>query len=127
MTEQVEQSAGPADYAKLAAAIAIVVGGLASFYMLTSIPIWGRWLLVLAAIGLGGFVGLQSKPGETFRQFVLSSRIELRKVVWRDRDAPSTIAVTGVVFVVVLILSVFFYGLDLALGSLTRWLTGQGA
>jgi preprotein translocase SecE subunit len=58
---------------------------------------------------------------------VLSSRIELRKVVWRDRDAPSTIAVTGVVFIVVLILSVFFYSLDWALGSLTRWLTGQGA
>jgi preprotein translocase subunit SecE len=127
MTEQVEQGAGPADYAKLVLAIAIVIGGLAGFYMLTQWPIWSRWLLVLGTLGLGGFVAMQSKPGETFRQFVLSSRIELRKVVWRDRDAPSTIAVTGVVFVVVLILSVFFYGLDLALGSLTRWLTGQGA
>jgi preprotein translocase subunit SecE len=127
MTEQVEQSAGPLDYAKLAAAIAIVIGGLAGFYLLSAWPIWARWLLVLATLGLGGFVALLSHPGETFRQFVLSSRIELRKVVWRDRDAPSTIAVTGVVFIVVLILSVFFYSLDWALGSLTRWLTGQGA
>ncbi len=127
MTEQVEQSASPLDYAKLIAAVAILIAGLVGFYYLSTWPIWGRWMLVLATMALGGFVALQSQPGETFRQFVLSSRIELRKVVWRDRDAPSTIAVTGVVFVVVLILSVFFYGLDLALGSLTKWLTGQGA
>ncbi|HYM34114.1 MAG TPA: preprotein translocase subunit SecE, partial [Steroidobacteraceae bacterium] len=89
--------------------------------------IWGRWLIVLGTLGAGGFVALQSQPGETFRQFVLSSRIELRKVVWRDRDAPSTIAVTGVVFVVVVVLSLFFYSLDFFLGWVTRWLTGQGA
>jgi preprotein translocase subunit SecE len=127
MTEQVEQSASPLDYVKLSAAVAIVIGGLVGFYYLADWPIWARWLIVLAALGLGGFVGLQSQQGETFRQFVLSSRIELRKVVWRDKDAPSTLAVTGVVFVVVAILSVFFYTLDLGLGVLTRWLTGQGA
>ena len=127
MTEQVEQSTSPVDYAKLVLGLAILIAGLVGFYYLTDWPIWTRWLLVLAALGLGGFVALQSRPGETFRQFVLTSRIELRKVVWRDKDAPSTIAVTGVVFIVVLILSVFFYGLDLALGSLTHWLTGRGA
>jgi preprotein translocase subunit SecE len=127
MTEQVEQTAGPADYAKLAVAVAIVVGGLAGFYMIEAWPIWARWLLVFACLGLGGFVALQSHPGETFRQFVLTSRIELRKVVWRDKDAPSTIAVTGVVFVVVAILALFFAALDWMLGAITNWLTGQGA
>jgi preprotein translocase subunit SecE len=127
MTEQAEQGASPLDYAKLVAAFAILVAGLVGFYYLTTWPIWARWLLVLATLGLGIFVGLQSRPGEQFRQFVLSSRIELRKVVWRDRDAPSTLAVTGLVFVVVVVLSLFFYGLDFALGWMTRWLTGQGA
>jgi len=127
MTEQVEQSASPADYAKLIFSGAIVIAGLVGFYYWSEWPIWARWLVVLASLGLAGFLALQSQQGEAFRQFVLSARIELRKVVWRDRDAPSTIAVTGVVFVVVLILSLFFYGLDLALGVLTRWLTGQGA
>jgi preprotein translocase subunit SecE len=127
MTEQVEQEAGPLDYAKLVVAVAIVIAGLVGFYYLSTWPIWSRWLLVLGTFGLGVFVGLQSKPGEVFRQFVLSSRIELRKVVWRDRDAPSTVAVTGVVFVVVAVLSIFFYLLDLGLGYITRILTGQGA
>jgi preprotein translocase subunit SecE len=127
MTEQVEQGASPLDYAKLIAAVAIVVAGLASFYYLSNWPIWARWLVVLASLPVAGFVALQSYPGQVFREFVMSSRIELRKVVWRDRDAPSTIAVTGVVFFVVVVLSAFFYVLDLGLGYLTRWLTGQGA
>ena len=126
MTEQAEQGASPADYAKLIAAVAILLAGLVGFYYLATWPIWARWLVVLAALGIGGFVGLQSRQGEAFQQFILASRIELRKVVWRDRDAPSTIAVTGVVFVIVALLSVFFYLLDLGLGFLTRWLTGQG-
>jgi preprotein translocase subunit SecE len=127
MTEQVQESATPLDTAKLIAAVAIIVAGLVGFYVLPSWPIWARWLLVLGGLALGGLVGLQSYQGKTFWQFVLSSRIELRKVVWRDRDAPSTLAVTGVVFVVVLILTLFFWGLDAMLGALTRWLTGRGA
>jgi preprotein translocase subunit SecE len=127
MTEQVQESATPLDTAKLFAAVAIIVGGLVAFYVLPSWPIWARWLLVLGGLAVGGLVGLQSYQGKTFWQFVLSSRIELRKVVWRDRDAPSTLAVTGVVLVVVSILTLFFWGLDAMLGALVRWLTGRGA
>ena len=97
MTEQVQESATPLDTAKLVLAVGIAVAGLVGFYKLPSWPIWARWLLVLGGLGLGGLVGVQSYQGKTFWQFVLSSRIELRKVVWRDRDAPSTLAVTGVV------------------------------
>ncbi|MBC7984275.1 MAG: preprotein translocase subunit SecE [Candidatus Obscuribacterales bacterium] len=126
MTEQVQESATPIDTAKLVGALAIVVAGLAGFYLLSTWPIWARWLVVLAGLGLGSVVGLQSYQGKTFWQFVQSSRVELRKVVWRDRDAPSTLQVTAVVFVVVLILTLFFWGLDAVLGALVRMLTGRG-
>ena len=46
---------------------------------------------------LGTLVGLQSAPGKTFWRFVQSSRIELRKVVWPNRQ--ETLQVTLVVFV----------------------------
>lgn len=124
MTEQVQEGATALDAAKLGAGIAIVVAGVAGFYLLADQPIWLRWLVVLAAIAAGFLVTLQSQQGKTFWQFVQSSRIELRKVVWPNRQ--ETMQVTLVVFVMVLVLGLFFWGLDSILGLLTRWLTGYG-
>ena len=67
---------------------------------------------MLAALVLGTLVGLQSAPGRTFWEFVQSSRIELRKVVWPDRQ--ETMQVTLVVFVMIIVLSLFFWGAGLA-------------
>lgn len=124
MTEQVQESATALDAAKLVAGVAIVVGGVAGFYLLSAQPIWLRWLIVLAALVAGALVGLQSYQGKTFWAFVQSARIELRKVVWPNRQ--ETLQVTIVVFVMVIVLSLFFWGLDTLLGLLTRWLTGYG-
>ena len=127
MSDQAQQSASPLDTAKLILAIAIVVGGLVGFYYLSAWPIWARWLVVLAALGLGTVVALQSQLGRTFSEFVQGSRIELRKVVWRDRDAPPTVQVALLVFVVVAILTLFFWGLDALLAALVRWATVRGS
>lgn len=124
MTEHVQEGATPLDAAKLAAGVAIVAAGIAGFYLLAEQPIWLRWIIVLASLAAGAFVGLQSHQGKTFSAFVQSSRIELRKVVWPTNQ--ETMQVTLVVFVMVLILGLFFWGLDTLLGALTRWLTGQG-
>jgi preprotein translocase subunit SecE len=124
MTEHVQEGATPLDAAKLAAGVAVVAAGIAGFYLLAEQPIWLRWIIVLASLAAGAFVGLQSHQGKTFSAFVQSSRIELRKVVWPTNQ--ETMQVTLVVFVMVLILGLFFWGLDTLLGALTRWLTGQG-
>jgi preprotein translocase subunit SecE len=125
MTEQVQQGATPLDAAKLAAGVAILAAGIAGFYLLAEQPIWLRWIIVLAALAAGALVGLQSYQGKTFWSFVQSSRIELRKVVWPNRQ--ETMQVTIVVFAMILVLGLFFWGLDSLLGALTRWLTGQGS
>jgi preprotein translocase subunit SecE len=125
MTEQVQQGATAVDAAKLAAGIAILAAGIAGFYLLAEQPIWLRWIIVLAALAVAGLVALQSYQGKTFQSFVQSSRIELRKVVWPNRQ--ETMQVTVVVFAMVLVLGLFFWGLDTLLGALTRWLTGQGS
>jgi preprotein translocase subunit SecE len=124
MTEQVQEGATALDVAKLGAGVAILAAGIAGFYVLAEQPIWLRWIIVLAALVAAGFVGLQSHQGKTFWSFVQSSRIELRKVVWPNRQ--ETMQVTVVVFVMIVILGLFFWGLDTLLGALTRWLTGQG-
>ena len=125
MTEQVQQGATALDAAKLAAGVAILAAGIAGFYLLSEQPIWLRWIIVLAALTAGALVSLQSYQGKSFWSFVQSSRIELRKVLWPNRQ--ETMQVTIVVFVMIIILGLFFWGLDTLLGALTRWLTGQGS
>jgi preprotein translocase subunit SecE len=125
MTEQA-QPGGPSalDTVKLVAAIAILIAGVAGFYVLTSYPLAVRWVIVLLALGAGIFVALQSAQGRAFWQFVQGSRVELRKVVWPTRQ--ESLQTTLVVFVAIVAMGIFFWILDWILGSVTRALTGQG-
>ena len=126
MTEQAQSSSFSAlDTAKLVAAIAILVGGIAGFYLLDQYPAAVRWLLVLVAVALGIFVALQSAQGRELAQYVQGSRVELRKVVWPTRD--ETWKMTLVVFTAIVIMALFFWALDMLLGFITRSLTGQGS
>ena len=125
MTEQVQEPQQSGDVLKLVAAAVLAVGGFVAFYYLSSWPVWSRWLLVLLGLVLGAVVAVQSVAGASFWQFVQSSRIELRKVVWPTKD--ESWKLTILVFVVVVILGLFFWGLDAMLLALTRRLTGQGA
>ena len=124
MTEKVETGASTLDTVKLAAAIAILVGGIAAFYLLGDMPLAARWVIVLAALALGIFVSLQSTQGREFWQFVQDARNELRKVFWPTRQ--ETWMTTLVVFVFAVVMGVFFWLLDLFLAWATRLLTGQG-
>jgi preprotein translocase subunit SecE len=124
MTDQVQENATALDALKLAAGVVILAAGVAGFYLLVDLPIWLRWIIVLAALVVGALVSLQSYQGKTFWQFVQSSRVELRKVVWPSTQ--ETWQVTLVVFVMIIVLGLFFWGVDTLLGFLTKWLTGRG-
>jgi preprotein translocase subunit SecE len=124
MAEQVQENATALDAAKLVAGVLVAAAGIAGFYLLADLPIWLRWIIVLGAFVAATFVALQSYQGKTFWSFVQSSRVELRKVVWPNRQ--ETWQVTLVVFVMVIVLGLFFWGLDTLLSFLTRWLTSQG-
>jgi preprotein translocase subunit SecE len=125
MTEQAHTGGASAlDTAKLVAAVAILVGGVAAFYVFDEYPAAVRWLIVLVAIAAGIFVALLSAQGRELAQYVQGSRVELRKVVWPTRD--ETTKMTLVVFAAVVIMALFFWMLDMLLGFITRSLTGQG-
>jgi preprotein translocase subunit SecE len=125
MTEQA-QTAGASvlDTVKLVAAVAILVGGIAAFYLLGTLPIAARWLIVLVALGAGVAVALQSAQGRMIWQFVQGSRIELRKVVWPTRQ--ETLQTTLVVIVAIVVMGIFFWGLDASLGAIMRAVAGRG-
>ena len=125
MNEQTTvQDASVADKAKITVTILLVIGGIAAYYVLSAQAAWMRWFAVLGGIVLGIAVFASSKPGRDFWQFMLDSRIELRKIVWPSRQ--ETGMTTLVVFGFVIIAGLFFWVLDLVLAWATRMLTGQG-
>jgi len=127
MNEQAQdQNAGGeiAGIMTVALAIALLIAGIAAFYLLDSRPDWQRWgstgVGVVAALAVFAF----SPMGRRFWQFILDSRVELRKVVWPSRQ--ETLQTTAVVFGFIVIAAFFFWILDLLLAWATRLLTGQG-
>jgi preprotein translocase subunit SecE len=115
---------GAADSAKLAAAVVLLLGGIVAFYALHAQPDWQRWLAVVAGVVLGIVVFGLSQRGRSFFEFVIESRVELRKVVWPTRQ--ETGMTTLAVFVFVIVAGTFFWVLDVFLSWATRMLTGQG-
>jgi preprotein translocase subunit SecE len=124
MTEQMQTDVAASDKAKLAASILLVLGGLVAYYVLAGQPAWQRWLGVAGGLVLAIVVFIWSQYGRSFWQFVLDSRIELRKIVWPSRQ--ETGMTTLVVFGFVIVAGVFFWLLDLGLAWVTRALSGQG-
>jgi preprotein translocase subunit SecE len=127
MNEQSQEQNAGGEVAGIAAAvlaIALLVGGIAAYYLLDARPEWQRWSAAGAGFIGGLAVFLVSPPGRRAWQFGLDSRIELRKVVWPTRQ--ETLQTTGVVLFFMVIAGLFFWVLDLALAWLTRLATGQG-
>ena len=122
MNEQIEVQGG--GRGGLWAGVALVVAGVAGYYVLADQPGWQRWLVVAAGIALGAAVFAASRSGRSFWQFVLDARNELRKVFWPARN--ETWMTTLVVFIFAIVAGVFFWLLDLFLAWATKYLTGQG-
>jgi preprotein translocase subunit SecE len=125
MTDDTKTGVGASDKAKLAAAILLVAAGVAGYYVFAAKPIWERWLIVAAGLVLAIAAFAWSQYGRNFWQFMLDSRIELRKMVWPTRQ--ETGMTTLVVFGFVIVAAIFFWILDLGLAWATQMLSGQGS
>jgi preprotein translocase subunit SecE len=126
MTEDIKaQDGGSANNVKLAIAILLVIAGVVGFYLLGNQAVWLRWLAVVAGLALGGLVIAFSQYGSDLKQFIALSRIELRKIVWPNRQ--ETGMTTLVVLGFVLVAGLFFWGLDVVLAWATQALTKQGS
>jgi preprotein translocase subunit SecE len=124
MNETVRQEGvSGADKAKLYLAIFSVVAGIFAFYYLKGEQEdWVRWLVFVGALLVGALMFAVSQYGRDFWKFVLEARIELYKVFWPTRQETGTM--TLVVFVFVIIMSLFFWGVDSVLGWATRAILG---
>jgi preprotein translocase subunit SecE len=119
-----EQGAERGSSAGLWLAIALVVAGIAGYYLLSAQAGWLRWLAVAAGIVAAALVFGLSSGGKGFQRFLVDARNELRKVFWPGRQ--ETWMTTLVVFVFASVAGLFFWLLDLFLAWIVKLLTGQG-
>lgn len=124
MNAQTETGASALDTVKLLLAIAVLISGIGAYYYYPDMSVVIRAGGVLASVVIAIVIVMQTAMGRDMWQFIQTSRVELRKVVWPSRQ--DTTQTTLAVIVFVIILGVFFWGLDMGLLWVTKTLTGQG-
>jgi preprotein translocase subunit SecE len=123
MAEVQTPGASAKDNALAMLSIVAVIGGIVAFYWYDELMLPLRVGMVLAGVVIGAGLAWFSWYGREFWQFAIASRVELRKVVWPERE--ETIKTTYVVFIFAIVMGVFFWLLDMALTYMTRLLGGQ--
>ena len=113
-----------ADKIKIAIAALLVVAGLAGFYYFSESAAIIRVASVLAGLAAGFVVFWMSEPGKQFYVYAQESVVETKKVVWPTRK--ETMQTTGIVFVFVLVMSLFLWMVDVGLLWAVKKLLGQG-
>ena len=77
---------------------------------------------MLAGFGVACAIAMQSSYGRDFWQFVQTSRIELRKVVWPNQK--ETMQVTLIVFVMAVVVAIFLWAVDWGLSKILVFTRG---
>ena len=109
-TSQVETVSTNADKAKLALAVALVLGSLAGFYLLGKQGQVAQWGALIAGLVAAVVVFMTSEPGKQFVAFGRDSWREVRKVVWPARR--EAIQMSAYVFGFVVIMALFLWFTD---------------
>jgi preprotein translocase subunit SecE len=127
MNTKAEQARGmgAADAGKLLLAFIVLAGGIVGFYYYETAPQLARVVGVIAAIVIAGAIAAFTGPGRKLRGFFAESQFELRKVVWPTKE--ETLKTTGVIIVVVIILSLLLGLIDWLLKTIVLdWLLKLG-
>ena len=107
------------DIAKYALAVLLVAAGLVGYWLAP----WAaalRGLLVAVGLIAAAAVFATTALGRDALDFLGESRFELRKVVWPTRQ--ESIRATGVIIVVVVVMSLVLALIDLIIGNGITWL-----
>ena len=124
MNSRVEQNTStPADIAKYAVSVLLVIAGIVAYYWFAQLPGGVRALLPLAGIVAGAALFATSSKGRDTREYMSEARFELRKVIWPTRQ--ETVRATGVIIVVVILMSLLLGAIDFILGGGIKLLLGS--
>jgi preprotein translocase subunit SecE len=120
---QASEGAAAKDNALMILSIVALLAGVVAFYWYDEDPLALRLAMVGSGVVVAGGLAWVSWYGREFWQFAQAARVELRKVVWPERE--DTVRTTVLVIIFASLMGLFFWVLDLILTWLIRLLTGQ--
>jgi len=109
-TSEVQTVSTGADKAKLGAAIALVIAGLAGFYVLGKQGPVAQWGALVVALIAAFVVFMTAEAGKQFVAFGRDSWKEVKKVVWPTRK--EALQNTAMVFAFVFLMALFLWITD---------------
>ena len=101
---QVETVSTPADKAKLAVAVLLLVGSIVAFYAFGTQDLWVRVLTMIGLMVAAVAVFLTAEPGKQLVGYSRDSAREVKKVVWPTRKEAGQMTLYVFAFVVVMAL-----------------------
>lgn len=117
-------SGSPLENLKIAVAVVALVASLAGYYSYDDAHAVVRVLGLIAGIVVAGFVFYQSDKGKSWFSYVSHAQKEVKQVIWPTRQ--ETVQMTLIVFVAVIIMSIFLWLVDMFFLWGVQILTGQG-
>ncbi len=109
-TSEVQTVQTGADKAKLAVAVALLLGAFVAFYLLSAQGSLAQWGALLAGLAAAAVVFAVSEPGRQLLAFGRDAWREVRKVVWPARK--EAIQMTAYVFAFVFVMALFLWLTD---------------
>ena len=122
MAEAAEETNNSMDTVKLGLAGIILAVGFYGFYHFGEQPLLYRVLGILLFVVIAAGIALTTAKGRALTSFMQAARTEVRKMVWPTRA--ETIQTTGMILVIVLLVALFLWALDWALGSTMKMIIG---
>ena len=112
------------DFFKWLLVVLLLGVGIVSFYYFAEHSLLLRVLGLLLVMGIAVLIASTTTKGRSTLKFLRDSHLEVRRVVWPTRQ--ETVQMTGVVFVMVVLVALIIWLVDSFLFWLVRLLTGQG-
>ncbi|WP_440997123.1 preprotein translocase subunit SecE [Arhodomonas sp. SL1] len=111
MSARADTQSSPIDSAKLLAAVALFLAGVAGFYWFGEFSVLYRALALVLVAAVAAAIALTSERGRAAWAFARDARQELRRVVWPTRQ--ETLQTTLIVIAMVLLVAVLLWLLDM--------------
>jgi len=115
---------GTMDSIKNILALAILVVSIVGYYKYADAHAVVRVLGFIAGVALAVIVFYQSEKGRSWFRYLSSAKKEVRQVIWPTRQ--ETVQMTIIVFIAVIIMSIFLWLVDMFFLWAVQVLTGQG-